>query len=112
MPRYSPNVLSLTRSLCTKGVIKHGYANFFLIRPGEYESLSRTRDFGHALWAKDWVRVSSELAQDRRAWGASIRDVVSSVGGAGSTRPGRMPTQGQFEAVPGMTHDGGLSVSV
>ncbi len=29
----------------------------------------------------------SELAQDRRAWDASTRDVVSSIGDAGSTRP-------------------------
>ncbi len=31
---------------------------------------------GHAQWRKDWVKVSSELAQDRRAESASIRDVT------------------------------------
>ncbi len=31
---------------------------------------------------------SSELAQDRRAWNASVRDVVNAIGDAGSTRPG------------------------
>ncbi len=36
---------------------------------------------GHARWRKDWVKVSSELAQDRR-------DVVNAIGDAGSTRPG------------------------
>ncbi len=38
--------------------------------------LSGPRVFGHARWRKDWVKVSSELAQDRRAWSASVRDVV------------------------------------
>ncbi len=33
------------------------------------------------------VKVSSKLAQDRRAWGTSISDVVSSIGDTGSTRP-------------------------
>ncbi len=37
---------------------------------------------------KDWVKVSSELAQDRRAWNASVRDVVNANGDVGSTRPG------------------------
>ncbi len=37
---------------------------------------------------QDWVKVSSELAQGRRAWSASVRDVVNSIGDAGSTRPG------------------------
>ncbi len=32
---------------------------------------------------------------DSRAWSASTRDVVNSIGDAGSTRPGRMPTQVQ-----------------
>ncbi len=43
----------------------------------DLEPLSGPRVFGHARWRKDWVKVSSELAQDRRAWSAS----------------GRMPTQ-------------------
>ncbi len=36
----------------------------------------------------DWVEISSELAQDRRALGASVRDVVNSIGDTGPTRPG------------------------
>ncbi len=31
---------------------------------------------------------SPELAQDRRAWSASFRDVVNAIGDAGSTRAG------------------------
>ncbi len=40
---------------------------------------SGSRIFGYARWRKDWVEVSSALAQDRRAWGASIRAVVNSI---------------------------------
>ncbi len=43
--------------------------------------------FGHARRRKDWVNVSSELAQDRRALRASVQDGVNSIGDAGSTRP-------------------------
>ncbi len=32
------------------------------------------------------MKVSSDLAQDRRAWDASFRDAVSSIGDVGSTR--------------------------
>ncbi len=39
---------------------------------------------------------SSELAQDRRAWSASVLDVVNPVGDAGSTRPEWMPPQVQL----------------
>ncbi len=52
------------------------------------EPLSGPRVFGHARWRKDWVKVPSELAQDRRVWSASVRDVVNAIGDAGSTRPG------------------------
>ncbi len=52
------------------------------------EHLSVPRVFGHARWRKDWVKVSSELTRERRAWGASVRDVVSSIGVAGSTHSG------------------------
>ncbi len=48
-----------------------------------------------ARWRKDWVKVPSELAQDRWACSASVRDVINAVGVAGSTRPGWMPTQVQ-----------------
>ncbi len=37
---------------------------------------------GHARWRNDWVNVSSEHAQDRRAGSASVRDVVNSIGNA------------------------------
>ncbi len=52
------------------------------------EPISDPRIFGHARWRRDWMKVSSELAQDRRAWSASVRDVVNAIGDAGSTRPG------------------------
>ncbi len=40
-----------------------------------------------ARWRKDWVKASSELAQDRRAWSAFVRDVVNVIGNAGSAHP-------------------------
>ncbi len=49
--------------------------------------LSWQRVVGHAQWRKGWLKVSSELAQDRRAWSASVRDVVNTIGDAGSIRP-------------------------
>ncbi len=52
------------------------------------EPISGPPAFGHARWRSDRVKVSSELAQDRRAWSASVRDVVNAIGDAGSTRPG------------------------
>ncbi len=54
----------------------------------DLEPLSGPRVFDLARWRKDWVKVSSEVAQDRRAWSASDRDVVNAVGDAGSTRSG------------------------
>ncbi len=54
----------------------------------DLELLSGARVFGHARWRKNWVKVSCELTQDRRAWSASVRDVVNAIGDAGSTRPG------------------------
>ncbi len=54
----------------------------------DLEPISEPRVFGHARWRKDWVKVSSELAQDCRAWSASVRGVVNAIGDAGSTRPG------------------------
>ncbi len=53
----------------------------------DLEPLSGPRVFGRARWRKDWVKVSSEFAQDRRDWNASIRDVVNAIGDAGSPRP-------------------------
>ncbi len=43
---------------------------------------------GTALRTADWVKVSNELAQDRRVWSASLREVVNAIADAGSTRPG------------------------
>ncbi len=66
----------------------------FLLRPpqtglrGHAYRILGPRAFGHARRRKDWVKVSSELAQDRRAWSASVSDVVYAIGDAGSTRPG------------------------
>ncbi len=54
----------------------------------DQEPLSGPRVFGHARWRKDWVKVPSELTQDRRAWSASVRDVVNAIGDADSTHPG------------------------
>ncbi len=54
----------------------------------DLEPISGQRVFGHARWRKDWVKVSSELEQDRRAWSASVRDVANAFGDAGSTRHG------------------------
>ncbi len=59
----------------------------------DLEAISGPRVVGHARWRKDWVKVSSELARDRRAWSASVRDVVNAIGDAGSISQGRMPTQ-------------------
>ncbi len=52
------------------------------------EPISGPRVFGHARWRKDRVNVSSEVAQDRRTWSASVRNLVNVVRDAGSTRPG------------------------
>ncbi len=53
----------------------------------DLEPTSAPRVFGHTQWKKDWVKVSSKLAQDRRAWNASVRDVVSAIGDAGLISP-------------------------
>ncbi len=41
---------------------------------------------GAARWRKDWAKVSSELTQDRRAWSASIRLVMSAQPAPGKCR--------------------------
>ncbi len=51
------------------------------------EPHSGPQDFGCARWRRDRMKVSSELTQDRRAWGASIRDAVNSIGGVGAIHP-------------------------
>ncbi len=45
------------------------------------------------------MKVPSELAQDRRAWSTSARDVVNLDGDAGSTRPGSMPPEVQVHPI-------------
>ncbi len=54
------------------------------------------RVIGYAQSRKEWVKVSRELAQDRRTWGASGRDVVNLIGDAGATNHGQMRTQVQI----------------
>ncbi len=59
------------------------------IGDGENSSISGNYDHDrpgtphYARWRKDWVEASSELAQDRRDWGVSTRNVVNSIGDAG-----------------------------
>ncbi len=43
----------------------------------DLEPLSGPRVLGYARWKKDLVKMSSELAQGRRAWSASVGDVVN-----------------------------------
>ncbi len=74
----------------------------------ELEPLSSPRVFGHALWRKDWVNVSSELTQDRQTWSDSVRDVVTSIANTGSTRSGGMPTQVQISTVSAKAVDKAL----
>ncbi len=73
-----------TRRRRTGGFLKTGATTF----KEDMETLAGPRIFGYARWRKYWVKVSSELEVDRRAWGASIRDVVNSIGDDGSARPG------------------------
>ncbi len=53
----------------------------------DLEPLSGPRVFGCTRQRKDPVKVFSELAQGRKIWVASIRDVVNSIGDTGSTHP-------------------------
>ncbi len=46
----------------------------------DLEPISGPRFFSHTRWRKGWVNLSSGLAQDRRAWSASVRDVVNTIG--------------------------------
>ncbi len=46
---------------------------------GRLASLLGPRVFGNARWKKDWVKVSKEFAQARRACGDSVRDLVSPI---------------------------------
>ncbi len=68
----------------------------FLLRPQE-----EFHKIQNALLLLGWsnideksslVKLSSELARDRRAWIVSVHDVVNSIGNANSTYPERMAT--------------------
>ncbi len=48
---------------------------------------SKLLAFEHARWKKDWLKASSELAHDLRAWNAFVRDVVNLVRGEGVACP-------------------------
>ncbi len=48
---------------------------------------------GRPVTSLSETRISSELAQGRRACCASIRDIVNTIDGTGSTCSGRMPMQ-------------------
>ncbi len=55
---------------------------------GDLEALFGPRVFGYSRWRKYWLKVFFELTQDRRTRVTFVRDVVNSIGDAGSTRPG------------------------
>ncbi len=75
------------------------FVNAYVLRyRADQEPLPGPRDFVHARRKKDWVKVSSEVAQDHRAWCASVRDVVNAIGDASSNRSEWMSTQVQVTA--------------
>ncbi len=78
----------------------------------DLEPTSGLRVFDHARWRKEWVKVSSELAQDRRAWGASVRGVVNLIGDAGSNNPAWISTQVQVYLKAFYSHSLKLSAEV
>ncbi len=45
----------------------------------DLEALPGPRGFGYAQSRQDWVKITSEIAQGRLVWGASIRHVVTSI---------------------------------
>ncbi len=63
-------------------------------RPAEDSYLDRESSAAHD-GERCWVNAPSELVQDRRARGASIQDVVNSIGDTSSTRLGGTPLQSQ-----------------
>ncbi len=42
-------------------------------------------------WRKDWVKVTSDIAQDRRGWRAFVCDVVESIVMSAQPAPGECP---------------------
>ncbi len=57
------------------------------IKADHLEPLSGPRVFGYARWRKDWMKVSSGLAQERRAWSASV-DTAGTIQSARNQRAG------------------------
>ncbi len=76
----------------------------------DLEPLSGLRYFGHARWTKGWAKASSELAQDRRAWGClawAAKPMRAATPGLGTSArylsmnpPGRMPSQEEEHYLP------------
>ncbi len=60
--------------------------------------LSGLQVLGYARWRKGWVKVSSELGQDRRSCNAHFRGVVSSIDDASSTRRGECRRKDKYSA--------------
>ena len=54
----------------------------------DLSGLSGPEVVGLRRWNRDWLSISIDLSQDRRAWAAMVRDVVKAREEAGSTRPG------------------------
>jgi len=50
------------------------------------EVISGPHSYGVQRWRRDWLQRTQELANDRRAWAATIRDLVNNE--ADSTPPG------------------------
>ncbi len=67
--------MELRRRLCLTSI-----AALFVQRRLPWFGHATPRFFGYTRWRKDWVKVSSELAQH-------CREVVNSIGHVGSTRP-------------------------
>ncbi len=45
------------------------------------------RNYGLRRWNGEWPSICNEMAQDRRAWSAAVRDAVNALE-AGQLRPG------------------------
>ena len=56
-------------------------------------ALSGPQVVGLRRWNRDWLAISSVLAQDHRTWATMVRDAVLAWEEVGSTRPGRKPIQ-------------------
>ena len=54
----------------------------------EMEESTGPKIYGLRRWNNEWVKISKELANNRQAWSAFIRDHIEAMEGAGSTHPG------------------------